>query len=127
MESNNSNFSVTLNVYEWHTLISKLDYFMTIHAPIDERNKTIELWENISTQLNNKEMIIQGSDKHKRLNPESYNEYITDLCSKMNRIDYSNLVNKKSENPETVKKLTTFQKIKEYINNKIDTFLLYMG
>jgi hypothetical protein len=64
--------SVSLTPLKWHMLLKELDMVRSIANR--DTTHAIELWEEISTQLDGKEHIIQGSAKHRRMYPDAFKE-----------------------------------------------------
>jgi hypothetical protein len=67
-----STASIKLSIYEWHTLLNELEYLQRICNR--DISVPIYLLEQISTQLNGKEVCVYGSDKHRKLHPEDFKE-----------------------------------------------------
>lgn len=62
--------SISLTVYDWHKLLNVINFSRSI-ANRDAEDAT-DLWEKITTQLDDKEHVCYGSDKHRALNPELF-------------------------------------------------------
>ena len=70
MTEETEKIAVTLSVFEWHQLLTELEYLRRIGNR--DRDISIDLWEKIATRLSGVEQIVDGSGKHYKFFPEKY-------------------------------------------------------
>ena len=78
-----NNVTIILTAYEVHQLLKVFDNQLCIYNR--DQTNTIDIYEKIATQLSGKNFVINGSEKHRRLDPEYFKKLEEEELEKIMR------------------------------------------
>lgn len=78
-----NNVTITLSAFDCHKLLRSLDNQLSISNR--DTVDTTDVYEKIATQLSGKNFVINGSEKHRKLEPEHFKKLEQEELEKIMR------------------------------------------